>query len=371
MDGTACPLLVHAREAAESLPDAVAAADGAQEAYDGAEADLNVSRAHLDDFRLDVKRQAEGRLTAVRAAEQNAVAARGIAERAAAEVTRHRTNAERARDLRVKLDQLTARVADITARIAGLDQDAAEAIRLQGIAAHLERELSAGRTHLSSLRGQVQMAREQAVRAETELAHIAAKRVEREQTLRAIADLVAEEARQERRRLAASYYLKAVDRTGIPSLLLEQLAPQLEARINDMLSPVGRAVRIDTTRELTSGKVKTEVSLSFRSPVSGDEYVPIAELSGGEEDMANLAFAAGLARVASDMSGVPLGMIFLDEPLVGVSESLQTEALEVMGRIGTHADRLVVITHRRDLASACDAVIEVSQNGSGSCVEVR
>jgi len=94
--------------------------------------------------------------------------------------------------------------------------------------------------------------------------------------------------------------------------------------------------------------------------------VPIAELSGGEEDLANLAFAVGLARVASDMSGTRLSVVILDEPLVGVSESLQAEALEVMASVSNHVERAVIVTHRRDLAATCDGVVNVYPNGDGS-----
>jgi DNA repair exonuclease SbcCD ATPase subunit len=121
----------------------------------------------------------------------------------------------------------------------------------------------------------------------------------------------------------------------------------------------------------TTGRTKTEVTLRLMSPTSGNEFVPIAEASGGEEDLLNMAMSAGLARVASDMSGAPLSFVALDEPAAGVSESLQAETLEVIGRVHEHVQRSLTITHRRDLAAAFDGVIEVQQNGAGSTVEVQ
>jgi exonuclease SbcC len=220
-------------------------------------------------------------------------------------------------------------------------------------------------------RNEMMEARERIARLEADLEQLDLERMQRDRAVRDLDDAKRRRDEAERRRVALDYYRQAVDRGGIPSLLLEQLAPQLQARVNDILSPVGRQIRIDTERVTTTGRTKTEVTLRLMSPTSGNEFVPIAEASGGEEDLLNMAMSAGLARVASDMSGAPLSFVALDEPAAGVSESLQAETLEVIGRVHEHVQRSLTITHRRDLAAAFDGVIEVQQNGAGSTVEVQ
>jgi DNA repair exonuclease SbcCD ATPase subunit/DNA repair exonuclease SbcCD nuclease subunit len=370
MEGGACRLLAEARESSGKLAEQVAKVERLSKKLAEADADYQAAHDAMESHKAAARQDREERDERVRVAADaaaKAASSHGEAERArgrarekarAAHTCQQRLAPaiERERVLRDQLDRITVNDAWIKEAEAALRQSME---RVQALSDEIAERRRRVRQHQDAI-----------VRAERDLEQCDLERMQRHEMLKEIQECERSRDEHERRRVALDYYRRAVDRSGIPSLLLEQLAPQLQARVNDILAPVGRALRVETERQTTTGKTRTEVTLSFRSPSSGDAFVPIAELSGGEEDLANLAMSAGLARVASDMAGTRLSTVILDEPAAGVSESLQGETLEVLTKIVEHVDQAIVITHRRDLASAFDATIEVSQNGAGSVVEV-
>lgn len=370
MDGSTCELLADARERAGRINQLTEEAQRADRALKAADEDYGAAHGACADAKRTAAEAREEREERVRAAEAVVASASMGARRAAQALQSAREHEARANAIAQRLAPAVTRVKMLQDQLEELPINEGHLDEQRQALADANASLSRLDAEIDTRRKRVAECRDRVVRCEADLEQLALERTQRQQMASEIVQCKRSAEAMERRRVALEYYRQALSRSGIPSLLLEQLAPQLEARVNSILSPVGRALRIDTERETTTGRVRTEVTLSFRSPSTGDEFVPIAELSGGEEDLCNLALAAGLARVAADMSGTRLGTVILDEPCAGVSESLQAETLEVLHRINEHVDRSVVITHRRDLASACDVVLEVSQNGAGSVVEV-
>ncbi len=367
----ACRLLVNATQARESLPELTDLVADAEEWLRATQSVYERDNLKVAQFQGEAEKARDDRAAQMRDLEAEVADCQKAHAMASSLLADLRTAAEQRAELEQRIAELEPRAGLLEEQLAEIDRRLEGCEEVVDRAKVLREAVSEARVAVSNRRAKLAELETTIASAISGLDRVREQRQSRAQMLLQIEDLRAEEAKHDHKRMAAAYYLQSVQRNGIPSLLLERLAPILEQRVNEILMPSGRRVRIETVRVTTTGQARPEVNLQFQSPTSGGEWIPIAELSGGEEDIANAAWAVGLARTAAEMSGSTLGLLVLDEPFTGVSAEYDEAIRDVLGTIQTHVNRVCLITHKADLKPMVEAALQLSQNGSGAVLEVQ
>lgn len=371
VDMSGCQLLTNATEARESLPELTEAVEKCEQRLGDTMSNFEVAAHKHATYQEEVDSARLRRNAKIREAENEAAVCGATHETASNRLASMRNKANNKAVLMQKLAEVEARTVLAKTQLAELDK------RLEGTEGLIEEaqllrdRVDRGVVVIGTTRAHIAELQTMIANAEAGLKQVAEAQKSRAQMLLQIEKLQDEAVQHDRARMAASYYLQSVQRNGIPSLLLERLAPVLERRVNEILTPAQRQLRIETLRTTTTGVTKSEVNLLFQSPTSQGEWIPIAELSGGEEDIANAAWAVGLAQTAAEMSGTSLEMIVLDEPFTGVSAEYDEATRDVLGNIQEHVSRVCLITHKSDLRPMVECSLKLSQNGRGVVMEVQ
>jgi exonuclease SbcC len=264
------------------------------------------------------------------------------------------------------------RVGVQAARAATLGTQAAESeaelSRREGRVKELSRRLAdsgwspeaftAARARMAS----VQQARHQAevelVRAEAEvaagraaMAAIRARRDERERRVQEIRMLAARQA------------------------LLEEL----DGAVGDLQGELTQTVRPDLSdlgsrfiRELTVGRyTEFELDDDFM-PVIVEDGQPQPVLSGGEEDVINLALRLAISQMIAERAGQPLSLLVLDEIFGSLDEERRQAVVDLLRRLADRFPQVILITHVDTVRDGFDHILRLRydvERGSARVVE--
>lgn len=360
----------------QGLADPVAARARAQEEVDAAEAE--VARITADG--LAAKAESEAATAAIEAARserEGAEAALAAAQSATAELSGARVRAAAlAEDLAAARDELAEAEAE------PYDASAHEALRVR--ASELPERIA--------LRAKLAAAIEEAASRRSDLARLTAKLTESEaerDRLRATlaaagADPNAEAAAREHAEAATRAETDAAVRTstlaGEESRLEALLARDRErladhrALVAEIDELVAERVRIDATRlllesfkvtligrirpalerrasallrELSDGRYDTLVlDEDYEASIGAGAGVrSVREVSGGEEDLANLCLRVAIGQLISESTGVGAAPIILDEVLGSQDGDRRDRIMELLPRLAVHFPQVLMVAH--------------------------
>ncbi len=215
---------------------------------------------------------------------------------------------------------------------------------------------------------QARQAFEAAVRAERE-AELAGVRARAEvgaaeESLRQVAARRAERAAREAeaRRAAADVALYHE---------LDQAFTDLRTTLNLQLRPDLSELASGFVRDLTNGRY-TELELD-------EDYVPTLieggearrVISGGEEDIANLALRLAISQMIADRAGQPLSLLVLDEIFGSLDEERRTAVLDLLRGLADRFPQVILITHIETVREGFDRVIRVDVDAERGTARVR
>lgn len=173
------------------------------------------------------------------------------------------------------------------------------------------------------------------------------------------------------RQETASLLSEAFGRHGIPSMVLEGALPQIEERANEFLSDLTSGkmkVRMDTTREKKTGG--TADTLDITVLVGGTEQ-PYEMFSGGESFRINFAIRVALSQHLAAKTGRPIRTLMIDEGFGTQDGEGKDKVKDTIAYASKHFDRVLVITHIKQLKDAFPQRVEVTKApGRGSVVDV-
>jgi exonuclease SbcC len=169
-----------------------------------------------------------------------------------------------------------------------------------------------------------------------------------------------------------SHLRDAFGKHGIPSLIIEDAIPQLEARANELLDRIteGMSVRLETTREKQSGGTSDTLDVIIES-ASGAAR-PYETYSGGESFRVDFALRVALSQLLARRSGAPLKTLVIDEGF-GTQDPEGLEAMkQAIAEIAEDFELVLVITHLDELKNAFPQRIQVQKTpGRGSTFTVH
>lgn len=162
--------------------------------------------------------------------------------------------------------------------------------------------------------------------------------------------------------LAAAFH-----RDGIPTMILENTLPAIEAKANDILAdmPGGFAIEIVTQRQTKTSGMRETLDISVLVDGMPRTY---SLLSGGERFRVDFALRVALSSVLSSRSGASLRTLWLDEPLAHLDRIGRESVLDTLNAVGDAFDLVVVVSHHDEFNDRFPSKIEVSKNGHSTAV---
>lgn len=334
------------------------------------------------------------RKTADRAAERAALDAQAASgellgdlperrEKALAERAAVPFDADALDDARLRVDALASAAARFDAlRAAEREHSArlAENVRLADALAALDREAdaldrrladaSALDERLAGLAERLAAARAAAAAARRDADAHATRLGALDQRLRKVEEhrerlaALAERAAAARETYALYRHLKtAFSRDGIPSLILEDTLPDLEARANDLLGRLtdGRlSLRLDTLEDKKTGGTKETLNLNVSDETGASR--PFETYSGGEAFRISFALRIALSQLLAERTDVAVRLLVVDEGFGTQDAEGVQQLVEALNVVKDDFDKVLVITHLDALKNAFPTRIEVRKD---------
>jgi exonuclease SbcC len=245
-----------------------------------------------------------------------------------------------------------------------------------------ERELSIVEAHALELRHRMDaLGYTEAAFLEARSAHEAVEQERREAEMMGIRALVEVQAAQDA--LAAVSRRRAERATRDEDLRQAQksfaLHNELDRAFTDLRTELNLQLRPDLSelasgflRDLTNGRY-TEMELDedyMATLLDGGELKPV--ISGGEEDVANLALRLAISQMIADRAGQPLSILFLDEILGSLDEERRLAVIELLRSLADRFPQVILITHIESMRDASfDRIIRVEYDAERGVAQVH
>ncbi len=186
-------------------------------------------------------------------------------------------------------------------------------------------------------------------------------------------ELRAELREVKRERALYGHLRRAFGKNGIPSLIIEETLPEIEARANTLLDRLSRGrtrVALETLKDKKTGG-GTKETLDIRITDDQGAARSYETYSGGEAFRVNFALRIALSQMLAERSGTQIRTLVIDEGFgTQDAEGLQ-RLIGAIRAIQDDFDTILVITHLDELKDAFPIRIEVRKEPvTGSTFEV-
>jgi DNA repair protein SbcC/Rad50 len=223
--------------------------------------------------------------------------------------------------------------------------------------ARVARDLASAVEELSLSQQQLEAALTDVGMAEARLAGIA----------KAKSELAVARADQRRHEVKLGIYqtlMRAFGRDGIPTLVLENGIPLIEARANEILArmPGGFTVSMVTQRETKAGSVRDTLDVLVSSDGIERSY---ALLSGGERLRVDFALRVALADVLVRRAGRSFETLWIDEGFGSQDRNGREAMLEAIAAVAQDFGLIVVVSHVEDVTDRFETRLVVEKDEAG------
>lgn len=277
-----------------------------------------------------------------------------------------RYDEERHRQVRARLAQLEPLREQVTRLTVAADR----AAQLVPRAAEAEQELSRAETRVLELRTRLdgfgwsseafERTRAAHQRADQERQVAEVRRVRAESELAAATE---HRAAIERRRVERQARVAEVERLKHELTLnveldraFTDLREELNANIRPELSDAASAL----LRDLSAGRYADLELDEEYVPTIVDEGEPKEVISGGEEDVANLALRLAISQMIADRAGQPFSLLVLDEIFGSLDEERRSAVLDLLRGLADRFPQVILITHIESVRDGFDRVIRIA-----------
>jgi exonuclease SbcC len=166
---------------------------------------------------------------------------------------------------------------------------------------------------------------------------------------------------------------RAFGKDGVPSLLIEQALPQIEAKANDLLDRLSdgqMSIRFVTQAEYKDKK-RDDLKETLDIQISDSAGIRAYEMySGGEAFRVNFAVRLALSEILAQRKGARLQTLVIDEGFGSQDTRGRQRLLEAINLVKDDFAKILVITHLDELKDAFPSRIEVEKTERGSTVRV-
>ncbi|MCU0625692.1 MAG: SMC family ATPase [Gemmatimonadaceae bacterium] len=145
-----------------------------------------------------------------------------------------------------------------------------------------------------------------------------------------------------------------------------ELREELNARMRPELGELASVFLTDLTDDRYG---EFELDDQYRI-VLLENGVPKPVISGGEEDVANLALRLAVSQLIAERSGQPFSLLVLDEVFGSLDDTRRANVVELLRRLQDRFAQVIVITHIDAVRDGLDRVIEVRYDEARGCSTV-
>ena len=153
---------------------------------------------------------------------------------------------------------------------------------------------------------------------------------------------------------------EALGPKGIKAVVVDYIIPQLETRINDILSQMSDfRIRLDTQQSKADPEDGNKEGLFIIIKNPEGEELPLNNLSGGETVKVSMAISEGLASLMSSV-----GFRLLDECVTALDQDSLQSFSEIVLKLQEKFPQLLMISHLQDIKDLFEnRVMVVKING--------
>ncbi len=142
---------------------------------------------------------------------------------------------------------------------------------------------------------------------------------------------------------------------------------ELDSALGDLREELNATLRPDLSdlasvflRDLTNGRY-TELELDEEYATALlDEGEPKSVISGGEEDIANLALRLAISQMIAERAGQPLSLLVLDEIFGSLDEDHRGAVVELLRNLADRFPQVILITHIDSVRDGFDRIVRVT-----------
>jgi exonuclease SbcC len=152
---------------------------------------------------------------------------------------------------------------------------------------------------------------------------------------------------------------------------LDRAFTDLRTDLNQQLRPDLSEVASSFLRDLSNGRYEElELDEDYVATIleSGE---PKPVISGGEEDISNLALRLAISQMIADRAGQPLSLLVLDEIFGSLDEEHRASVLDLLRSLADRFPQVVLITHIDTVREGFDRVIRVDFDVEKGAARVR
>jgi exonuclease SbcC len=152
---------------------------------------------------------------------------------------------------------------------------------------------------------------------------------------------------------------------------LDRAFSDLRTELNLRLRPDLQENASQLLQELTAGRYDDlELDESYVPTIVEDgEAKPV--ISGGEEDIVNLAMRLAISQMIAERAGKPLSLLVLDEIFGSLDEERRASVLALLRALSDRFPQVILITHVDGMRDAFDRLIRMSYNVETGVTTVR
>jgi exonuclease SbcC len=144
------------------------------------------------------------------------------------------------------------------------------------------------------------------------------------------------------------------------------LHQELDRALTDLRDDLNASLRPDLSdlasgflSDLTRGRyVELELDEDYAATVL-DDGDPQTVISGGEEDVANLAFRLAISQMIAELAGQPLSLLILDEIFGSLDEDRRGAVLDLLRSLADRFSQVILVTHVESVNDGLDRVVRV------------
>jgi exonuclease SbcC len=156
------------------------------------------------------------------------------------------------------------------------------------------------------------------------------------------------------------------------------LHQELDRALTDLRNELNLSLRPDLSdrasgflSDLTEGRYAgLELDEDYSAIVLDEDY-PQAVISGGEEDVANLAFRLAISQMIAERAGQPLSMLLLDEIFGSLDDSRRSAVIDLLRSLADSFSQVILVTHIDSVREGCDRVVRVGVDSTSGIAIVR
>ena len=152
---------------------------------------------------------------------------------------------------------------------------------------------------------------------------------------------------------------------------LDRALTDLRTELNATLRPDLSELASGFLRDLTDGRyTDLELDEDYAATLL-DDGDPKAVISGGEEDVANLALRLAISQMIAERAGQPLSLLILDEIFGSLDEDRRSAVVDLLRSLADRFPQVILITHIDSVREGFDRVVRVGFDQASGIATVR